>query len=120
MKLIDLIFSMLLLGILILLIESGIYTGLKLDNRCREIQIQNEMNEFIFRSFRNACEGKGFSSLEEWQKTCRAMWNLSYIGFCDAKDFMQYENKNEKLMYGTWTYGDERKEVYFRMISEQH
>ena len=28
---------------------------------------------FISSSFRNACEGKGFSNLDEWESVCRKM-----------------------------------------------
>ena len=112
LKIINLLFSILLCSSLFLLIESGIYTGLKLDNYCKKIQRINDMNFFIYSSFKNTCNGNGFSSLEEWQKNCNAMWNLSYIGFCPADDFMNYENNNQKIMYGMWIFEDEKKEVY--------
>ena len=112
MKIINLFFSIILCSLLCLLIESGIYTGLKLENYCRKIQRMNEMNFFIYSSFKNTCDGKGFSSLAEWQKTCNAMWNLSYIGFCPADDFMNCENTDRTILYGMWIFEDERKEVY--------
>ncbi len=67
-----------------------------------------EGNNFIYRSFVQTCgsknngSGTGFSSLNEWQVTCRAMFNLDYISWCEASEFMIVDEGKEKLMYGKW------------------
>ena len=73
----------------------------------------NEKLKFISESFENACQGKGFDSLIQWQKTCRAMWNLNYIGWSKASDFMIVNDKNDSvLMYGTWKSESYNGEIY--------
>lgn len=59
---------------------------------------------FISESFRKTCYGNGFENLNEWQMTCRALWNLEYIGWADAEEFMEvdYSLSGKKLMYGKW------------------
>ncbi len=78
---------------------------------------RRELDSFVFisDSFRKTCNGKCFSNLEEWQVTCRVMWNLEYIGWADAEDFMKVEAEpDEKLYYGRWSGPDGNGEVYCR------
>lgn len=76
--------------------------------------------KFIVQSFKNTCDGKGFESLEEWQLTCRTMFDLEYIAWCPAEEFMVIENEEDKgnLMYAVWTGNKALKacsgEVYYR------
>lgn len=59
--------------------------------------------EFITKSFRNACFGKGFTDLNEWQMVCRDLWKLDYIGWSKAENFMEVKyQENGILFYGTW------------------
>lgn len=73
---------------------------------------------FIAESFRNTCGGRGFDSLEEWQLTCRQLFNLEYIAWCPADEFM-IDEESSVLMYGKWIGKDNDKkisgEVYCRM-----
>ena len=76
---------------------------------------------FIAESFCNTCNGKGFSNLEEWQVSCRQMFNLEYIAWCLASDFMidDYHEEGHQLMYGKWIAvqesGEISGEIYCRM-----
>lgn len=78
---------------------------------------KNELNrKFIEQSFKNTCYGNGFSDLNEWQKTCRALFNLDYIAWSDASEFMAVvdEDSEGKLLYGKWIGASFDGEVYCR------
>jgi len=75
-----------------------------------------EASRFISESFRETCDGRCFDSFVDWQKTCKAMWNLDYISWTRADSFMPVENSNNgDLLYAKWIgpYGD--GEVYNRV-----
>lgn len=59
---------------------------------------------FISESFRKTCRGEGFDSLNEWQIVCKALWQLEYIGWGNAEDFMivDYSFNECPLIYGKW------------------
>lgn len=71
---------------------------------------------FIYESFKSTCEGKSFSSLNEWQEKCGALWNLEYIAWSNAEDFMDvsYKNCDNALFYGVWISKYGKYEVYCR------
>lgn len=72
--------------------------------------------KFISQSFRNCCDGYGFGNLDEWQKTCRAMFDLEYIGWCKAENFMDLKmNVGEVLLCGTWKGLDSSGEVFCKV-----
>ncbi len=78
---------------------------------------KNELDrKFIEESFKNTCHGKGFSDLNEWQKTCRALFSLDYIAWSDAAEFMDVcdEDTKGKLFYGKWSATYFEGEVYCR------
>ena len=91
--------------------------GKKADSLRKEYQTKH----FIAESFCNTCNGKGFSNLEEWQVSCRQMFNLEYIAWCPASDFMidDYHEEGHQLMYGKWIAvqesGEISGEIYCRM-----
>lgn len=76
--------------------------------------IQTEV--FLRESFKNSLDGYGFSDLNCWQKSCRAMFNLDYIAWCNAEDFMtvNYEKSAEELFYGKWSKSNFDGEIYYR------
>ncbi|MBR1638352.1 MAG: hypothetical protein IJ688_03095 [Treponema sp.] len=76
----------------------------------RNLTLQKDSLTFISQSFLNTCEGCGFSSLEEWQKNCRALWNLDYIAWSDAAEFLPVSA--ERLLYGRWNNGYVSGEIY--------
>lgn len=81
-----------------------------------EIKKQTNSTKFIFESFKATCEGNCFSSLNEWQQKCKSLWNLEYIAWSNAEDFMDvsYENCDDALFYGVWISEYGKYEVYCR------
>lgn len=72
-------------------------------------------NNFISESFMKACEGVGFENLYEWQKTCKDMWNLKYIGWSDVQDVIPFDSEYKgKGFYGTWVGKSYKGEVYWK------
>lgn len=112
MKLTDAILLMLMVILLSFLSECGLFYAVRIDSVCRDVKTETDMCAFVSESFRNACEKKGFESLEDWQKKCRAMWNLSYIGFSSTDAFMGGETSDSSLLYGSWIYKGKKYEVY--------
>lgn len=115
MKFYNLLLCMIVISISGFMSNSIINKYEELLEKKNEIQIKVNSTIFISESFRNTCEGKGFSNLNEWQKTCKAMWNLKYIGWGNAEDFFNgNDTDNSILLYGKWIseYGD--WEVYSR------
>ena len=89
------------------------YSNLKLANE--EYIEKINSNVFISKSFRNTCQGKGFSTLYQWQKCCKAMWNLKYIGWSDTNDIMIRGDHFKGLaLYGTWKGQNYQGEVYWK------
>ena len=85
--------------------EKGLY-GLSLLAKQRDrFRREALCTRFVSESFRKTCQGKGFESLSEWKKSCRAMWQL---------DFIDYEQMGEKVCRGVWISASVRYEVYFR------
>ena len=56
---------------------------------------KNDSLSFISESFYHTCEGKGFSSLDEWKKVCSALWQLESIDW-------NYSSSDKKLICGIW------------------
>lgn len=112
MKFIDLLVFLMILSVFLLLANSSISTMRKMDNHLSEVRLRAESTEFIHKSFRNACKGKGFNSLNEWQKSCRAMWKLDYIAWADASEFMNVDKGI--VFYGKWASEWGQGEVYCR------
>lgn len=88
----------------------------KLNTKNRNLAREVNCEKFIAESFRNTCKGKGFKSLNEWQVTCREMFDLDYIGWSNASDFMEvnYETCSKNLYYGKWIFSGVDGEVYCR------
>lgn len=74
-----------------------------------------ESYRFITESFRKTCNGEGFNSLNEWQQKCGSLWELEYIGWANANEFLEVENKESgELFYGRWIGPFGNGEVYCR------
>ena len=92
---------------IILALFSSVNQGLFFQFQTIQKQIEKTEREtesllFISESFCNACEGKGFSSLEEWKYGCTALWKL------DAIEWKIEEKLEGPLYCGKWKgpYGD--------------
>lgn len=114
MRYMDLLLILFLLCLFSWHFSGGLKVYSKLKNKSEYFLEKKSANEFISKSFKNTCEGIGFSSLNEWQKSCKAMWELKYIGWSDAKDVMLLsEECKQKVLYGTWKGNDYIGEVYW-------
>lgn len=105
-----------LVCMLLLSCDSGFRAYRKLCKEERSVRMEYQSAKFISESFRNTCNGYGFKDLNEWQVSCRQLWGLSYIGWCDSEDFMIDEFKEEgtDLFYGKWIGKFGSGEVYCR------
>lgn len=115
MRLIDTVIIMFLLSICALSVDYEIRSF----ENTNKIYIQGKRKVdsyyFISESFRMTCDGKGFESFSEWQKTCRSLFGLEYIAWSDAQDFMSVdESEKGKLFYGIWSGPMGNGEVYCR------
>ena len=110
MRLIDTVFSMLMISLLFSgILGFGKIYG-ELDLKTKSLTFQNDSLKFISESFENTCRGKGFSSLNEWQKVCGALWKLDYIGWSKADSFLPLCESS--VLYGTWRSSLFNGEVY--------
>lgn len=83
-----------------------------LNERNKEINKKTNACRFISESFKNTCEKKGFKDLYQWQKVCKEMWNLEYIGWSNSDKENSFIS-NKKIMYGNWVGNDFTGEVYW-------
>lgn len=98
-------------------VACGFQSYIKLCNQVESRRNELDSIRFISETFRNTCRGngKGFSDLVEWQKTCKALWQLDYIGWSQADAFMELEDtKSDILLFGTWSGAVGKGEVYCR------
>ena len=111
------------LGLVSVTLNDYTFSVQKLESKAIDSRQVFVAKRFIAESFRNTCNGKGFKDLEEWQLSCRALFKLEYIGWCQAQDFMidEIPGKGE-LMYGKWIGSENLKEcsdeVYCRKKQE--
>ena len=75
----------------------------KMDLVIEKYYLQTASLNFISQSFCNMCSGKGFKDLNEWEKTCSALWNLESI---------EWEAAGETLYRGCWCGPWGKGEVY--------
>ena len=115
MKLLDVIIVFLVSSSLFLAAFAGIKTCQSVKREAALCREKTCADRFVYESFRNTCKGKGFSDLNHWQVTCRALLKLDYIGWCNSEDFMIDEvPETGKLMYGRWIGNNCEGEVYCR------
>ena len=120
MKYIELIVVMFLLSSFGLFLSSFIKTYKNFYDKNCEIQNETSACMFISESFKNTCDGHGFLSLNEWQKKCKSMWNLDYIAWCDAKDFLPISQEyDKKILYGKWIGKNCEGEVFWEVENEK-
>ena len=63
------------------------------EKKGQELFISFTAKKFIARSFKNACQGKGFSSPEQWKLSCNALFKL---------DSITYEKLNNQAFHAEW------------------
>lgn len=101
-------------------LASGIFSELKgfvkINSRANEVQQKTECLKFVSESFRNACKGLGYQSLDEWKQECGKMWNLDYIGY-EIRNSRDTDGKT--VFYGIWTGPYGKGEVYQRKADNE-
>lgn len=116
MRFIEVIVIYILLSFLEIFFCTGIVSYKKIENYCEIEKQKYSSTKFISESFKKTCSGKGFKNLEEWQKTCRALWKLEYIGWASATEFMDNSFENcDELIYGKWIGVYSEGEVFCRL-----
>lgn len=116
MRFVEVIVVYIILCFLEIVFCTGILSYRKIVNECEAKKMEYSSTKFISESFKNTCVGKGFKNLEEWQKTCRALWKLDYIGWASANEFMDESFENcDELFYGKWIGGCSEGEVFCRL-----
>ena len=88
------------------MLSDGLSQLIKLEKKLSCIRKKTESLHFISESFKNACEDKGFSSFDEWETVCSALWELDSI---EWKIISQGENE---IYYGSWKGESGNGEVY--------
>lgn len=120
MKYIDLILMFFLISTFFIFISSSGKIYEKLFDKNFSIENETCACRFISESFKNTCDGNGFENLNQWQKTCREMWNLKYIAWCDARDFLPIPNEyDKKVLYGKWIGNNWEGEIYWELKNEK-
>lgn len=118
MKLVDAVLCLVIFAMANGFLTGGLYDFHRKNQKCLEMEKQFACEKFLCESFRKTCAGRGFENLNEWQKTCGALWRCEYIGWTEAEDFLiDRENADEKgkLFYGCWKGENGSGEVYCRM-----
>ena len=93
-------------------VSGGAYSSIKkMDCRIEELRHRTTALSFISESFYKTCEGKGFSSLDEWKTVCRSLWQLDSIEW-------DYLSADRKVIYGVWAGSSCEGKVYCRSKDE--
>ena len=93
-------------------LRNTVFYSVKLEEAV-QLEFQSySAKKFIAQSFKNACNRKGFKSLEQWQLGCAALFKLDSINYELISD-------SKNLMYASWR-GSEKLEkcsgeVYVRI-----
>ena len=75
----------------------------KLDERLELVKGKADSLVFISESFSAACKGEGFSSVEEWEETCKSLWKLEEIS---------WQKNDDGLLRAVWSGPYGSGEVY--------
>ena len=114
MRFTDVIVLFVILGVFSPVFAGEITALRKMDCRIEQLREENDSLSFISESFYKTCEGRGFSSLEEWKKVCKRLWQLESIDW----EYVSYGMADERqLICGTWSGCDGVKKIYYRRRS---
>ena len=106
MKFTEVICLSVILTILCSMFGGLVYQLIEKDKRAVRHRKETDSLNFISKSFCNSCQGKGFSSLDEWMKVCDSMWQL------DSIEWSRTVEGNQDLFYGKWSGPYGSGEVY--------
>ena len=79
MKFYEVIFLSVIIGLFCSFLSGYVVQIRKLNSYIEKLNGKVMSLDFISESFRNVCAGKGFKSFDEWEDTCRVLWNLESI-----------------------------------------
>ena len=118
MRFTDVIIFLVTLGVFSPVFAGEISALRKMDCRIEELREENDSLSFISESFYKTCEGRGFSSLEEWETVCKKLWQLEsieweYVRSLDTRN----EENDTQLLCGTWYRCEGVKKIYCRKRS---
>lgn len=114
MKFLDVMIFLFVFSIFCVLFSGELNLYFELVNKNNEYIEKKTEYEFISTSFRNSCQGKGFKSLYQWQKVCKDLFNLEYIGWSNADEFMILSDEiKNPVLYGNWRSKEHEGEVYW-------
>ena len=92
----------------------------QLDNQRMAKKIEAKITKVVWDSFIETCNGTGYVDLNEWQKANRNLWNLDYIAWGVADDFMVVsEEAGSALYYGVWESEYSSGDVFCRIKLEE-
>lgn len=100
MKLHSVVLVMLFLGLIFSVLNDFVFCAVLLEQKADNAFQIYTAKRFIAESFRNTCAGKGFSNLEQWQNSCRALFKLESIEWNYVVD------GTEILIQGSWQGND--------------
>ena len=112
MKLVDVIVVSVIIVLFSTVFAEEISTLRELDLLIEQLQTENDSLSFISESFYSTCEGRGFSSLTEWKKVCKSLWQLESI---EWKIVPAEGGPDEKLICGFWLWAGGEKTVYYKI-----
>lgn len=106
MKFTEVICLTVILTILSSMFGGLVYQLIEKDKRLARRKKETDSLNFISKSFCNSCNGKGFSSLDEWKSVCGSLWQLENI------EWSYISSTGGDLFYGKWAGPYGSGEVY--------
>lgn len=106
MKFTEVICLSVILTILSSMFAGLVYQLIEKDRKLLRHRKERDSLNFISQSFCNSCNGKGFSSLDEWKSVCGSLWQLEDIEWSSIND------GKDELLYGKWSGPYGSGEVY--------
>lgn len=116
MKLTDVIVLAVIISLFSTVFVTEITELKKMDLLLEQLQMKNSSLRFISESFYSTCEGKGFSSLNEWEKTCKSLWQLEEIKW---ELLLENGSSDKYLICASWLDSSGEKKVYYRVNKEK-
>lgn len=112
MRMIDIISLSVILVVFSSMVSSTLSSIEMLNRKLEAIKRKTDSLIFISESFKSCCQGKGFSSFDEWKQVCGSLWKLENI---------EWENmhlEESELYCGKWDGPEGTGEVYVKRECE--
>ena len=116
MRLYSVTITALFLCIIFCSFRNGVFFATRLEAQVQQEFLSYSAKKFISQSFKNTCKQKGFENPEQWQKVCKALFNLKSISY------EPYSTEN-KIIHAVWCGGENLQkcsgEVYCKTTQVQ-